>query len=134
MALSPYSRQTLLQSAFWGFGGVALGAFGAHALKSRLAPELLVVFETGVKYQMYHALALLGLVHLFQAETAPKLLIWSSRLFSLGIVLFSGSLYLLSLSGIRAWGAVTPLGGLALLAGWSILALYAMKSSLKSPH
>lgn len=128
MVLSPFARQTLLMGALWGFLGVGLGAFGAHGLKSHLSPALLLIFETGVKYQMYHALALLGLSLLFPANQAPTTLIWASRLFSLGIVVFSGSLYLLSITGVRTWGAITPLGGLAFLSGWACLALYAWKS------
>ena len=102
--------------------GVAGGAFGAHSLKTILAPDMLAVFETGIRYQMYHALALLfvGLAE----ERAGSL--WIRRagwLFVTGIVLFSGSLYALSLSGIRGLGAVTPLGGVAFIAGWACLVL-----------
>jgi uncharacterized membrane protein YgdD (TMEM256/DUF423 family) len=128
MTLSPIARQTLLFASLWGFLGVALGAFGAHGLKSQLSPALLLIFETGVKYQIYHALALLGVTLLFPTDSAPRALVWASRLFSLGIVVFSGSLYLLSLTGVRAWGAVTPLGGLAFLSAWGCLAYYAWKS------
>ncbi len=128
MTLSPIARQTLLFASLWGFLGVALGAFGAHGLKSQLSPALLLIFETGVKYQMYHALALVGVTLLLPSDSAPRALVWASRLFSLGIVLFSGSLYLLSLTGVRAWGAVTPLGGLAFLSAWGCLAYYAWKS------
>ncbi len=106
-----------------GFLSVAAGAFGAHALKARLPPDLLAVFETGARYQMYHALAIV-LVALLQARGAPTaLLAWSGWLFVAGTVLFSGSLYVLALSGMRWWGAVTPLGGLAFLGGWLLLAL-----------
>lgn len=128
MSLSPIARQTLLFASLWGFLGVGLGAFGAHGLKSQLSPALLLIFETGVKYQIYHALALLGLVLLFPSDSAPPALVWASRLFSLGILIFSGSLYLLSLTGVRTWGAVTPLGGLAFLSAWACLGLYAWKS------
>ncbi|HLI28544.1 MAG TPA: DUF423 domain-containing protein [Chloroflexota bacterium] len=100
---------------------VAAGAFGAHGLRGRLAPELLEVFETAARYQLYHALALL--VVEWAMERAPNgaapLAGW---LFVAGIVLFSGSLYLLSLSGARWLGAVTPLGGVAFLGGWLALA------------
>lgn len=95
---------------------VALGAFGAHALKGRLSPEALAVFETGVRYQAYHALALL----LLAALRGPDRAAWC---FVGGIVLFSGSLYALALTGVRWLGAVTPLGGLLFLAGWLLLAL-----------
>jgi len=96
------------------FLAVGLGAFGAHALKSRLSPDMLEVFETGVKYQVYHALALLLLASL----RGPSKAAWC---FSAGIVIFSGSLYILALTGVRKWGAVTPIGGLLFLAGWLFL-------------
>ncbi len=101
--------------------GVAAGAFGAHALKARLAPELLIAFETGVRYQLVHSLALLAV--------AWAVVRWPGRatmsagvLFLAGIVLFSGSLYALALTGSRALGIVTPFGGAAFIAGWACLA------------
>jgi uncharacterized membrane protein YgdD (TMEM256/DUF423 family) len=101
--------------------GVAAGAFGAHALKTRLAPELLIAFETGVRYQLVHSLALLAV--------AWAVVRWPGRatmsagvLFLAGIVLFSGSLYALALTGTRALGIVTPFGGAAFIAGWACLA------------
>jgi len=100
---------------------VALGAFGAHALRARLAPEMLAVFETGVRYQFMHALALLFVGQVARGgRTAPARL--AGGLFVAGSVLFPGSLYALALTGMRAWGAITPLGGLAFLAGWLALA------------
>lgn len=102
--------------------GVALGAFGAHALKARLAPELLAVFDTGVRYQLIHALALLA-VAWAHTRWPGRVLAAAGWLFVVGTLLFSGSLYVLSLSGVRAWGAVTPFGGVAFLAGWLCLAL-----------
>ena len=104
-----------------GFLAVALGAFAAHGLKSRLAPEMLAVFEVGVRYQMYHALALLGVA--WACTRWPGA--WteaSGWLFVAGTLVFSGSLYALGVSGMRWLGAVTPLGGLAFLAGWLCLA------------
>lgn len=105
-----------------GMLAVAFGAFGAHALKGRLDDYALGVFQTAVQYHFYHSLALLavGVVALSQPETA--LLRSSGWLFIIGIVIFSGSLYLLSISGMRWLGAVTPLGGLAFIAGWGCLA------------
>ncbi len=99
------------------FLGVAAGAFGAHSLKGRLDPEMLTVFETAVRYQIYHsiALVLVGLAG-FRFPTAGLHL--SGWLFAAGIVLFSGSLYVLALSGVRWMGAITPLGGVAFLGGW----------------
>jgi uncharacterized membrane protein YgdD (TMEM256/DUF423 family) len=103
------------------FTGVAAGAFGAHGLKGRLDAEMLAVFETGVRYQMYHAFAML--VVAWALTRWPGTLITMSGWFFLaGTILFSGSLYLLSLSGVRWLGAITPLGGLAFLAGWLCLA------------
>ena len=110
-----------------GLFAVAAGAFGAHALKSRLTPELLAIFETGVRYQMYHALALLACAGAV-SRWPGALTIASGWLFVAGIVVFSGSLYVLSLSGVRWRGAITPLGGLALLAGWACLAAAAMRA------
>jgi len=101
---------------------VAAGAFGAHALRARLTPELLAVFETAARYQMYHALGLLAVA--WATSRSPGALpVWAGWLFVAGTVLFSGSLYALALTGVRWWGAVTPLGGVAFLAGWICLAL-----------
>jgi uncharacterized membrane protein YgdD (TMEM256/DUF423 family) len=100
---------------------VAAGAFGAHALRGRLTPEMLAVFETGARYQMYHALALVLTALL--AERAGGFGTAAGLCFTVGTILFSGSLYALALSGARGFGAVTPLGGLAFLAGWALLAI-----------
>jgi len=101
--------------------GVALGAFGAHALKARMSPELLGTFETGVRYQMYHALGLLALAWAISRWPERRLMPAAWLLFG-GTALFSGSLYLLVLTGMRWFGAITPLGGVALIAGWSWIA------------
>jgi uncharacterized membrane protein YgdD (TMEM256/DUF423 family) len=114
--------------ALSGLLGVAAGAFGAHALKERLEADLLVVFEVGVRYQMYHALALMGAA--WAATRWPGGAVHAAGwLFVAGTVIFSGSLYLLALSGQRWWGAVTPVGGLAFLAGWCCLAWAALRGS-----
>jgi uncharacterized membrane protein YgdD (TMEM256/DUF423 family) len=106
--------------------GVALGAFAAHGLKARLAPELLVTFEVGVRYQMYHAFALIAVA--WACTRWPGAVVNASGwLFLAGTVLFSGSLYVLSLTGLRWLGAVAPVGGLAFLAGWACLAWSAWK-------
>lgn len=119
-------RLWLLLSAFAGFSGVALGAFAVHGLKSRLSPEYLAVFQTGTHYQLIHALALLGVAVL--ALLVPgRLVNLAGSFFALGIVLFSGSLYLLTLSGVSKLGIVTPFGGLAFLAGWACLGLLAWR-------
>ena len=103
------------------FIAVAAGAFGAHALRSRLSPDLLAAFETGARYQMYHALALVAVAWaLSRWPTTPVRT--AGWLFLAGTVLFSGSLYLLALTGTRWLGVVTPLGGLCFLAGWLALA------------
>ena len=99
---------------------VAAGAFGAHALRARLSPEMLAIFETGARYQMYHALGLLAVSWAVGRWNAPQAA-WAGWLFLLGSVIFSGSLYVLSLTGIRWLGAVTPLGGLSFLIGWACL-------------
>ncbi|HEX6292004.1 MAG TPA: DUF423 domain-containing protein [Herpetosiphonaceae bacterium] len=101
--------------------GVAAGAFGAHALRERLSAEMLAIFETGARYQMYHAFALIA-VAWAQTRWPGTLTTASGWLFVLGTLLFSGSLYLLSLSGVRWLGAITPLGGVAFLSGWLMLA------------
>ena len=108
------------------FVAVAAGAFGAHALRARLAPDLLAVFETGARYQMYHALSMVAVAWAVTRWPGP----WPARagwLFLAGTVLFSGSLYALALTGIRWLGAITPLGGLAFLAGWLCLAFAASR-------
>ena len=105
-----------------GFIAVSLGAFAAHGLKSMLGPDLLATFQTGVQYHMYHSLALLAvglLVLQFPAQTGLRI---AGFLFLAGIIIFSGSLYVLALSGIRWLGAITPIGGVAFLAGWALLA------------
>ena len=106
---------------------VAMGAFGAHALKKALAPDLMAIYETAVHYHVYHALGLLviGLLALHLPSTV--LLHWSGILMAVGLLLFSGSLYALSLSGIRWLGAITPIGGVAFLLAWLLLAVAIMK-------
>lgn len=118
------NRTFWMLGCLFAFAAVAAGAFGAHALRARLSPEMLAVWETGARYQMYHALALLAVA--MAAGRWPgggwTLAGW---LFTAGIVVFSGSLYLLAFSGVRWLGAITPLGGLCFLAGWIALALAA---------
>jgi uncharacterized membrane protein YgdD (TMEM256/DUF423 family) len=108
----------LFVAALNGFVAVAAGAFGAHGLQGRLDAHALAIFETGARYQMYHALAM-GLAALALRSGAAQV---ACALFLAGIILFSGSLYLLALTGVRALGFVTPFGGLAFLAGWATLA------------
>jgi len=124
-AARPMDRMFITLGALSGFLAVAAGAFGAHALRERLSADLLAVFQTGVTYQMYHALALLG-VGILLARFSTDGSVWLSAagwLFVAGSVLFSGSLYLLALSGTTWLGAITPLGGVAFLLGWLALAI-----------
>ena len=115
-------RALLVLGALFGFLGVAFGAFGSHALRAKVPPGRLATFETGVRYQLWHALALFVVVFLRTMGPDGFSESIAGALFVVGIVLFSGSLYLLSLTGTRSWGAVTPFGGLCLLAGWLALA------------
>ena len=115
-------RTFVLIGALAGVVGVGLGAFGAHGLRGRLSPEMLAVFETGVRYHMYHALALVATAALM-GRLDGRLIGAAGWLFTAGIVLFSGSLYVLALTGISVFGAITPIGGLAFLAGWACLAI-----------
>jgi uncharacterized membrane protein YgdD (TMEM256/DUF423 family) len=125
----PMIRLFLICSALGGLLAVALGAFGAHALKAKLAPDLLAVWHTAVQYQFYHVLALLAVALLMQHDAGSVALKVAGVAFIAGIVIFSGSLYVLCLSGIRWLGAITPLGGTALLAGWLALLVFAWQWS-----
>jgi uncharacterized membrane protein YgdD (TMEM256/DUF423 family) len=107
--------------------GVALGAFGAHGLRARLTPETLATFETGVHYEMYHALALFAVAWAISRWPKSSLPVAAGWLFVAGMLLFSGSLILLALTGARWLGAVAPLGGAAFIAGWLCLALAAWR-------
>ena len=123
-------RLALLLASAMGFLGVALGAFGAHGLKARLAPladgaQRLEWWNTGAHYQMIHALAI-GLVALLFTRTTATSLVVSAWSFCVGILLFSGSLYVMTLTGIRVLGAVTPLGGIGFLVGWAALFVTAL--------
>ena len=121
-----------MDRVFFGLGAVsamlavAAGAFGAHALRARITPESLAIFETGARYQIYHALALLA-VGWAVSRWPGSLPVYAGWLFVSGSILFSGSLYILALTGVRWWGAVTPIGGLAFLAGWLCLVLTAVR-------
>lgn len=120
-------RTFLFWGSLFGFLGVAFGAFGAHGLKSRLSPEMLAVFETGVRYQMYHAFAILIVAAAIGRIGDANLLVLAGWFFVAGILLFSGSLYALSLSGVGVLGAITPVGGLLFLIGWACLGLFALR-------
>ena len=118
------TRIFLTIAAIFGGLSVAAGAFASHALKDRLSERALEIFETGAKYQMYHALALLGVALLLRQEAQTPLIV-AGFAFVTGIVIFSGSLYGLSFSGIKWLGAITPFGGVAFLVGWGCLAIAA---------
>ena len=118
-------RTFLLIGSVFGFLGVAFGAFGAHALRSRLSSDMLAVFETGVRYQMYHAFAILIVAAAIGRLGPVPLLAAAGWIFAAGILLFSGSLYALTLTGVGTLGAITPIGGMLFLAGWAVLAWFA---------
>jgi uncharacterized membrane protein YgdD (TMEM256/DUF423 family) len=120
-------RIILMLGAVFAFVGVAAGAFGAHVLKERLSADMFIVFEVGVRYQMYHALALLATAWMC-SKWPSAIATTSAWCFAIGIILFSGSLYLLSLSGLKWLGAITPLGGVAFLAGWACMAWAAWRA------
>ncbi len=127
MHWAPEVRSKSMDRMFFAIGalsaflGVAAGAFGTHSLRDRLSAEMLMIFEVGVRYQMYHAFALIAIAWA-QTRWPGTLTTASGWLFAIGIVLFCGSLYLLSVTGTRWLGAITPFGGLAFLAGWLCLA------------
>jgi len=121
--MPPLSRLLTLLGALGMLSGVALGAFAAHGLRQRLPPDALAVFRTGVEYHIYHALGLLAVAQLAARIAVSRCLRWGGILLAAGIVLFSGTLYMLALTGARGWAYVTPLGGIAWLAGWALVAL-----------
>jgi len=129
MNLLPTSRTFITAGAIGGFLSVGFGAFGAHAIKAAISPELMAVYQTAVDYQFFHSLGLILIGLIFQQQQ-NKLIIISGWLMIAGILIFSGSLYILSLSGIRWLGAITPVGGTAFIAAWLLLAI----GSLKKTH
>ena len=122
-----------MQQIFFSLGAgfallsVAIGAFAAHALKTKLSTEMLAIFEIGARYQMYHALGLIAIAWAF-SQWNSQLVLAAGWLFVAGIAIFSGSLYALSLTGIRQLGMITPIGGLAFIIGWFLLVLAALRS------
>ena len=122
-------RGFLMLAAFFGFTGVGLGAFAAHGLKNRLSAEYLAIFHTGVTYQLVHTLALLG-VALLATQIPGRLITWAGASFAIGILLFSGSLYVLTLTGFSKLGIITPFGGLAFLVGCFCLGVAAWRLQL----
>lgn len=124
-------RLFVLLGALSAFISVAAGAFGAHALKPRIGEHLLSIWETGARYQMYHALGLVLVGFLAGARGDSRVLGAAGWLFVAGTLLFSGSLYALSVSGVRVLGAITPLGGLSFLAGWIALVVWAVQKGAR---
>jgi uncharacterized membrane protein YgdD (TMEM256/DUF423 family) len=120
MTRDGHERLFFILGAVSAFVGVGAGAFAAHALKARLAPDLLAVFDTGARYQLIHALGLLAVAWACGRWPGPAAR-WAGWSFVAGTVLFSGSLYALALSGVRGLGAITPVGGVAFLLGWALL-------------
>jgi uncharacterized membrane protein YgdD (TMEM256/DUF423 family) len=104
--------------------GVGMGAFGAHGLKTILTPEMMTVYQTGVTYQMWHSLALIGIAIMRHQNPAAKLLSWAGWLMFIGIILFSGSLYLLALTQSSELGRITPIGGVSFLTAWLLISIY----------
>ena len=122
------SRLLIFCGALCAALSVILGAFGAHGLKSRLPPEILATFETGVQYQFYHALGLILIGIVVQFTKASAMVTAAGWLMLAGIVLFSGSLYAICFSGIRSLGMITPVGGMAFIVAWLLLAIGIMRS------
>ena len=120
----------LLLGAISALIGVGMGAFGAHGLKAVLSPELLTVYQTGVTYQMWHALGLIGIAFMRQQVPQSRLLLWAGWLMFIGILIFSGSLYLLALLNLKWLGMITPLGGVNFIIAWLLIAIFAAKK----PH
>ena len=118
-------KNFFLIAAILGFLGVAFGAFGAHGLRGRLSPEMLAVFEIAVRYQMYHVFALIAVATAMRQFGRARLLHIAGWSFLAGILIFSGSLYALALTGTGMFGAITPIGGMGLLIGWACLAFFA---------
>jgi len=116
------ARLALGGAAAFLFAAVALGAFGAHALRARLAPDLMAVYQTAVQYHFWHALGLLAVAILMLQKPESGALAAAAWLLTAGLVAFCGSLYVLALTGVRGWGAVAPIGGGAFLAAWAALA------------
>lgn len=118
----------LLLGSINAFLAVVLGAFGAHGLKDKLTPDQLAVYQTGVQYHMYHALGLILVAILADRLAGSSLITWSGWSMFIGILLFSGSLYALTLTGIKVLGAITPIGGVAFLIGWLLLFVAALRN------
>lgn len=124
----------LLLASLSAMTGVGLGAFGAHGLKNVLSPELLTVYQTGVTYQMWHALGLMGISLVHQQSPESKLINWAGWLMFIGIILFSGSLYLLVILNLKWIGIITPIGGVSFIMAWVLIAIFATKKQHNSRY
>jgi uncharacterized membrane protein YgdD (TMEM256/DUF423 family) len=124
--LTPLARRCIAAGALLMLLGVILGAFGAHALQALLSPQRLASYQTGVNYQLLHSLGLVAVGIVAQLTTETTRLRWSARLMLAGIVLFSGSIYLMAAGAPRALGMVAPLGGVSFMAAWGLLAWHAL--------
>lgn len=120
-------RTYLIIGSILGMIGVGIGAFGAHLLEPIIGPQLLQTFKTGVEYHFVHTLAILIVAVLAGVIRESSLLRWAGRLFTIGVIIFSGSLYVLSITGIKVLGAITPIGGVCFIAGWIMLGLVGAK-------
>lgn len=126
--MNAQSQPIIITGAVLAFLGVAIGAFGAHALKARLAADMLAVYQTGVQYHLVHALGIVLIGILVQMLPASKWLPIAGWVMVAGVIIFSGSLYALSVTGVRILGAITPLGGIALLAAWVLVGIGVAKA------
>ncbi|HZP87783.1 MAG TPA: DUF423 domain-containing protein [Burkholderiales bacterium] len=126
--MPPLTKTFLLLGALAGMLAVILGAFGAHALRAKLAPDMMAVYQTAVQYHFWHALALLAIASVMTHLPESHLLKAAGWLMLLGIVVFSGSLYLLTVTGVRWLGAITPIGGAAFIVGWALFALAVLRA------
>ena len=120
------SKTILMSASVFLILAVVIGAFGAHSLKNHLTEEMLQIYKTGVEYHFYHALGLL-MIGVLSISMPSEYLKWSAILLAAGIILFSGSLYALAITGIKGLGAITPFGGLSFIAGWIMLAIAVLK-------
>lgn len=125
-------NNSIAYGAIYAALAVALGAFGAHVLESRLTPDMLSTYETAARYQMYHALGLIAAGLLAERRQGDRRLAWACRLLHIGIWLFSGSLYVLVFTGVTVLGAITPLGGTAWVAAWLLIAIALLRSGGQS--
>jgi uncharacterized membrane protein YgdD (TMEM256/DUF423 family) len=119
----------LILAGLAGFTAVAMGAFGAHAFRGTMAPDMFANYQTGALYHLVHAAALFGAALLARDDNAARLAIWAGLAFAVGIVFFSGSLYVLAITGQKWLGAVTPIGGVLFLAGWALIAIAGARAS-----